>query len=115
MNRRDFLLFRTAGTRRIVELSCERLYMRCLDAQLPNAPGDEPWLGEPPRVVSGRTVDELFQGLERDLEAVDVLRVVDTRWLASEELRQRLQATLDRFRARGGQVEMEDSRRELGG
>ena len=113
MNRRDFLFFRTAGTRRIVELSCERLYMRCLDVQLPNAPADEPWIGEPPRVVSGRTMTALFQDLERDLEGVDVLRLVDMRWLASEDLRRQLEAVLGAFRARGGRVEMGDSSREV--
>jgi hypothetical protein len=116
MNRRDFLLFRTRGGNRVVELSCERLYMRCVDAQVTSAttPGreglEDSWKdgwgeGEPPRVVHERTLDEIFQDLEEDLGDADVVCLVDTRWLASEELKERLDTTLSRFRARGGHVE----------
>jgi hypothetical protein len=109
VNRRDFLLFRTAAGKRVVELSCERLYMRCLDAQATRGvqagPVLDTWEGEPPRFVDQPTVDELFRSLDTDLRGADVLRLVDTRWMASEELKQRLGDLVAAFRIRGGVVE----------
>lgn len=112
MNRRDFLLLRTEEKDRVVELSCERLYMRYVDAQaiagqLGDEPGavGEPWDGEPPTVIEARTSEELFQDLDRDLRDADVLRVLDSSWLVSEEFRHKFQALLASFRAHGGRVE----------
>ena len=67
--------------------------------------GDEPWVGEPPAVFTARTTQQLFQNLDRDLRDVEVLRVVDSQWLACEELRREFEALLASFRARGGRVE----------
>ena len=57
MNRRDFLLFRTEGRTKTVELSCERLYMLYVDTR--NTPGtegvDEQHDGEPPARFELRT------------------------------------------------------------
>ena len=108
MNRREFLLFKKVRGQRVAELSCERLFMRVVDSQLPRGstvgPDDRPWVGEPPRVVDEITTDELFADLERGLRGVDVVRVVDAAWLTSAELRQRLNSVLDGFRAGGGHV-----------
>ena len=112
MKRRDFLLFRTEEKDRVVELSCERLYMRYSDAQaMAGQRGeqlgavDEPWDGEPPTVIDERTAEELFQDLDRDLRGADVLRVLDRSWLASGEFRHKFEGLLASFRARGGRVE----------
>lgn len=113
MNRRDFLLFRTEHRTRTVELSCERLYMRCLDARAAGGPqadqidsaGSESWDGEPPAVLEARTPRQLFDDLDGELRGVDVLRVTDTAWLASEEFRRELEVMISAFRARGGRVE----------
>ena len=91
----------------MAELSCERLFMRVIDSELmrgSNVDSDDPWVGEPPRVVDEITTDELFADLERDLRGIDVVRVVDAAWLTSAELRQRLNSVLDGFRAGGGHV-----------
>ena len=107
MNRREFLLFKKVRGRRVAELSCERLFMRVVDSQLmrgSNMGSDDPWAGEPPRVVDEITTHELFADLERELRGVDVLRVMDAAWLTSAELRQRLNSVLDGFRAAGGHV-----------
>jgi hypothetical protein len=85
MNRRDFLSFKREPARRIAELSCERLYMRVVDTQL----------------VSARTGD--LSGVE-PFEA-DLVRVVGAEWLASPELKGRLESVLRAFRAAGGRVE----------
>ena len=116
MNRRDFLLLRTEpqGTMpRVVELSCERLYMRCLDTQVTGGPRDEAvdsaetslWGGEPPARFAERTPQQLFEQLDRELREVEVLRVVDTQWLDGD-LRRDFEHLLAVFRARGGRVEI---------
>ena len=100
MNRRDFLLLRTVATSRVAELSCERLYMRQLDIRLTgrrpeiDVPGGDPWAGEPTAVFDRRTTRQLFDDLERDLEGIDVLRVVDARWLAGDDLKREFEALL---------------------
>ncbi len=112
MNRRDFLLFRTGEKDNVVELSCERLYMRYVEAQaIAGQRGDELgavgelWDGEPPTVIEERTPEELFQDLDRDLRDADVLRVLDSSWLVGGEFRDKFEALLASFRARGGRVE----------
>lgn len=85
MNRRDFLLLRTDGA--TVTLSCERLYMRFLDAQM-----------------DGTTAD-LFENLARDLRRVTAVRLIDPSWLSREELRAEVEPLLDAFRKRGGRIE----------
>jgi hypothetical protein len=65
------------------------------------------WEGEPPRIIDQPTIDDLFHDLERDLREVDVLRLVDTRWLASEGLNQRVDDIVGAFRRRGGLVEVD--------
>jgi hypothetical protein len=85
MQRRDFLLLRTAADREI-ELSCEQLYMRFVDAQ---AEG---------------TVPRLFAVLAEDLSRVSTVRLVERSWLSSGELRTQLDAALESFASRGGRV-----------
>jgi len=105
MNRRDFLFLKREPARRIAELSCERLYMRVVDAQLVSAPGDEPIEGEPPAVFDTRTTEDVFDDLERELRSVDVVRVAGAEWLASPALKGRLESVLTAFRAAGGRIE----------
>jgi hypothetical protein len=83
--RRDFLLLRVAADREI-ELSCEQLYMRFVDAR-----------------VDG-SVPRLFSTLADDLSLVTGVRLVDRSWLASADLKRELDAVLVPFRARGGRV-----------
>jgi len=110
MNRRDFLSFKREPARRIAELSCERLYMRVVDTQLVSArtgdlSGVEPFEGEPPAVFDTRTTEQVFADLEHDLRGADLVRVVGAEWLASPELKGRLESVLRAFRAAGGRVE----------
>jgi hypothetical protein len=106
MNRRDFLFFKREPARRIAELSCEQLYMRVVDTQLVSAQaGDEPGGGEPPAVFDTRTTEQVFADLERSLRGVDLVRVVGAEWLASPELKGRLESVLRAFCAGGGRVE----------
>lgn len=114
VNRRDFFTFRSERRLRVMVLSCERLYMRFLDAQVTCAPqedgsGGEMWSGEPPAVFERRTPEQLFDDIELDLHGIDVLRVADASWLTSEALRQRVDAPVAAFRARGGRVEFSDA------
>ena len=70
----------------MIELSCEQLLMKYLDARVDGAAAD------------------LFARLNEELRGARELRLVDTTWLAREDLRQRLEPVLDAFRARGGRL-----------
>jgi hypothetical protein len=83
IERRDFLALKTG---RPAELSCERLYMRFLDAQ------------------SDGTTSQLFDGLAADLRAARVVHLTETAWLARAELRAHLDSVLAEFKAAGGRV-----------
>jgi len=108
MNRRDFLLFRTEGRTRTVELSCERLYILYVDTRnTPETEGaDEQYDGEPPARFELRTARQLFDDLARDLREADVLRITHSEWLAEEEFRREVNALADTVRTRGGRVEI---------
>ena len=85
MKRRDFLLLR-AGRDRAAELSCERLYMRYVDAE------------------ADGTTARLFDALADDLRRASAIRLTETSWLAREDLKSRLDAVLAQFKARGGRI-----------
>ena len=111
MNRRDFLLFRTEGRTKTVELSCERLYMLYVDAHSAAAPEAADALmpqqsGEPPAQFETRTTRQLFDDLAQDLRDADVLRVTHTEWLADEGFRREVEMLASAVRTRGGVVEM---------
>ena len=112
LNRRDFLRLRQTSGRRVLELSCRRLFMQYVDSErLATAgatlldPGDDSWDGEPSPELARRAADFLVRQLERDLVEVEVLHVVDEEWLAPLGLDERLAPILERFQARGGQVQ----------
>jgi hypothetical protein len=67
MQRRDFLLLRT-GRDNVVELSCERLYMRFVDAEAEGTTG------------------QLFESLARELRSARTVRLTETEWLAHDRL-----------------------------
>ena len=83
MQRRDFLLLRTGQP---AVLSCERLFMRYVDAQM------------------NGTRARLFESLARDLDGVTAVRLTDTSWLSRDDLRQELDAVLCAFSERGGRI-----------
>lgn len=108
MNRRDFLLFRIEGRTKTVELSCERLYMRYVDARRAPEPdaADVVVDGEPPARFDRRSVRQLFDDIAADVHDADLLRVTQTEWLAEEEFRREVAALADGVRHSGGRVEM---------
>jgi hypothetical protein len=80
IDRRDFLSCRSGEP---AVLSCERLYMQYLDAQ-----------------VDG-TAAQLFDHLAGDLRGVRVLQLTETSWLSRADLK----AQLEDFKARGGRID----------
>ncbi len=108
MTRRDFLRLRLERGARIVELSCERLFMRAVDSRVPAAltePDDRPG-GEPPRAVAPRPIEQLIDEVERETADADVLRIAGAGWLASDRLlEEQVNALIASFEARGGLVE----------
>ena len=117
MNRRDFLLLKTRGQERVLELSCERLYMRHTDAKsgalrASGGSGDpESWEGEPPLEMVTPTTDDLLRELDEELASADVLHVLDRDWLVAGAFRRPVEARIDAFRRRGGRVEYPASAR----
>jgi hypothetical protein len=113
VKRREFLFLRTDAATRVAELSCQRLYMHYQHAWVTTIPaGDDAVDGgagaddaEPPTAFTVRTPGELFGEVARQLQGADVLRLVDTEWLALDEFRRDVESVLDAFRDRGGRVE----------
>jgi hypothetical protein len=68
-------------------LSCEQLFMRFLDSQ------------------ADGTTTQLFENLAGDLRGITTVRLTDTMWLARADLKNRLDAILEAFSARGGRIE----------
>ena len=112
MNRRDFLQLKTERGIRTVEISCQRLYMYSLESRLTSGGLDQDFDpavdGEPPTAFEKPTTQQLFETLRSDLDGVDVLRVVEHRWLSEgdEELQREFEGLLSSVRDRGGRVEL---------
>jgi len=118
MNRRDFFLFRTEGSDKILEVSCQTLYMHYTDIQTAsrvgaveegNIVGAEWWSGEPPAQRLASSVDEFFQDLEQALAKVNKVRLVDTVWLVAGQFRTRIETILFAHCERGGELEYLDN------
>ena len=109
MKRRDFLVLRMEQAIRVIELSCERLYMHYQQADValrdPAPDACELPEEELPALFVKRNTQELFDGLDRELREADVLRVVDTEWLGVDAFRQDVEVLFAAFRRRGGRVE----------
>ena len=111
MNRRDFLRLKTERGIRTVELSCQQLHMHCLERRVTCGQLDQDLApledGEPPTAFDKPTTEQLFESLGHDLVGVDLLRVVQHRWLSEgdEELQREFHALLASFRSGGGRVE----------
>ena len=114
MKRRDFLLLRTEGTERIVELSCQKLLVHYLDLNSGFASGqpeagalDEAhwWAGEPPLQIDTTAPDEFFRAVQQEILDADTVCVVDMEWMAQGEFRIRIETLLAAFKAAGGEVQ----------
>lgn len=113
MNRRDFLLFRTEGSERLVELSCQKLYVHyqglCSGIGDGLAEAGTPddadwWAGEPPLQIAAPAPEEFFRGVQHDLQGAHKVRVLDMEWMDQGEFRIRVETLLSAFRATGGEV-----------
>lgn len=107
VSRRDFLRLRTTEQGRILDVSCQMLFMRCSDAsiEIPSPEDYEQSVGEPPAVLTRRTTEEIFDSLERELLGVQVLRLLDPEWLENISAGKRMSDIIAAFHARGGRVE----------
>ncbi|MDA1371121.1 MAG: hypothetical protein O2971_10215 [Proteobacteria bacterium] len=113
MNRREFLLFRTEGSQRVAELSCEKLFMHFQDLNSSVQQGREEqgtladadwWAGEPALLINTIDHEEFFRAVLSDLQNVDQLSVKDVEWLVQGDFRIRVDTLLAAFQAGGGQV-----------
>ena len=111
LNRREFLKCRVSAGRRILELSCEKLYMRYQDArsgagrlQITNH-DDSTRHDEAVRAIDLPKLDAIFTELERQLAEADELHVLEREWLAGGDFGREVSARIDAFAARGGRIE----------
>lgn len=109
ISRRALFTLHHHETKRVLELSCEQLYMRYADARAAvgsarSADHIEARDGEPPLAVETPTADQLFASLERELAAADVLFILEARWLTEPKLSHELETRIQAFRERGGEV-----------
>ena len=80
------MTLRVEGADRVLELSCEQLYMRFVDAR-----------------VRGAT-EALFARLAHRMREVRALRLRDVAWLSDADLRASLDPVLTAFEQGGGKV-----------
>ena len=107
-------MLRTRGSKKVLELSCEHLYIQWVDARSAStrsgkAGAQESWEGEPPTQVRTASVTEILDHLERRLSSVDVLRVRNPEWLSDLRFRSEVDDRIERFRRRGGRVEQDST------
>jgi hypothetical protein len=113
VSRRDFLKLRVSEGRRILELSCESLYMRYEDARSGAARRQVSNHEDSMRSEEACTgfdtpkPDELFAELERQLAEANELRVLGHEWLDGGAFGREVRAHIEAFRRRGGRVEPE--------
>jgi hypothetical protein len=80
INRRDFL--RCAARRpRVIDLSCERLYMRYVDAR------------------SAGSLPALLESLQHEFSTVDEIRITHREWLSRDDFREDIGPLLRAFGA----------------
>lgn len=110
VSRRDFLTLRVSEGRRVLELSCERLFMRyhdaCSDAARRQVSNHEDVPGTDSALAGFATppADALFAELERRLADADELRVLEPNWLGDGAFAREVAVRVDAFDARGGTV-----------
>lgn len=112
LDRRAFLRLATGGRERVLELTCERLYLRWVDAlggprQAPHADAGSGWFegsGEPPASLALETRADLLAQVEAGLAGAQALRVVGPEWLADGELRREIESRVAAFRRSGGRM-----------
>ena len=86
MKRREFL-FLGSPRSKVMDVSCEELYMRYVDSGID---GSE---------------EALFQRIGKELRGARRIRFHDAYWLKEEDLRKGLEPLLEAFISRGGSVE----------
>ena len=110
VSRRDFLRLRLSEGKRVLELSCERLFMRyhdaCSDAARRQVSNHEDVPGDAAMGFATPPAAALFAELERQLADADELRVLETEWLGDGVFAREVEARIDAFGARGGAVAM---------
>lgn len=118
MNRRDFLSFRTEGSQRVAELSCEKLFMHFQDLSSGFQQATEEagtlddadwWAGEPPLSIHGIDPETFFRGVLGEMRETHCLQVLDMEWLVQGDFRIRVETLLAAFKAQGGEVLFQNS------
>ncbi|NIW23126.1 MAG: hypothetical protein GWN29_00365 [Gammaproteobacteria bacterium] len=111
LSRRDFLRLRVSNGKRVLELSCERLYMRyadaCSDAARRQVSNHDDFMSgsRPSTGFQTPTPNDLFEELECQLAEADELRVLEPDWLNGGAFGREVGTRVDSFEQRGGRVQ----------
>ena len=68
--------------------------------------GPEAYDGEPPARFEMRSARQLFDDISRDLDGVDILRVMHSEWLADGDFKREVETLIAAIQGRGGRVEL---------
>ena len=110
LSRRDFLRLHVSEGKRVLELSCERLYMRyadaCSDAARRQVSNHDDFVrgSRPSTGFVMPTPTDLFDEFERQLAKADELRVLEPDWLNGGSFGREVGKRVDAFEQRGGCV-----------
>ena len=110
LSRRDFLRLHVSKGKRVLELSCERLYMRyadaCSDVARRQVSNHDDFVRDS-GASSGfelPTPTDLFEELERQLAEADELCVLEPDWLNGGSFGREVGSRVETFEQRGGHV-----------
>ncbi len=111
LSRRDFLRLHVSKGKRVLELSCERLYMRyadaCSHAARRQVSNHDDFIGGsgPSTGFELPPPTDLFDELERQLTEADELRVLEPDWLNGGTFGREVGKRVESFEQRGGHVQ----------
>jgi len=115
MNRRDFIFLKNSDKGKVLELSCESLYMQFLDIQTADrvyedgADTTDPsscLSSELPTQLTTHKVECFFGDLHAQLRNCSNLRLLDPGWIVAGDFGNKIEVLLRAYKASGGIVEI---------
>ncbi|MEX0963088.1 MAG: hypothetical protein WDZ52_03465 [Pseudohongiellaceae bacterium] len=114
MNRRSFIFFTDTSNGKVVDLSCETLYMHIMDIQTASSiakmgqstvDGNNWVSDEPAAYLATSSIETLFRDLQFQLSSCKKLRVFDSSWVLTGLIKNEMETLMANFRELGGEIE----------
>ena len=122
VNRRDFILCRATSSGKIVEISCETLYMHIMDIQTASrvsrlkvsGENKNTWMSDEPSLYFDTgSVESLFCDLQSQVNNCKKIRLLNTSWIVNGLFRDKMETLLANFRELGGEIEIDNNVNKL--